>query len=49
MTEEQEGGREGVTQTELVGGAHQGRDDGASPDQREQSESRAGAAGHVRL
>ena len=49
VTEEQEGGREGVTQTELVGGAHQGRDDGASPDQREQSESRAGAAGHVRL
>ena len=47
VTKEQECGREGVTQTELVGGAQQGRGDGASPDQREQS--RVGAAGHVRL
>ena len=42
LVTEQQGGREGVTQTELVGGAHQGHRHGASHDRREQSESRVG-------
>ena len=47
LVTEQQGGREGVTQTELVGGAHQGHGHGVSHDWREQSESRVGGASHV--
>ena len=47
MTKQQQSGREGVTQTELVGGAHQGHGHGVSRDRRERSESRVGGASHV--